>query len=149
MTKLTITVVQPVRDDDLIQAIAIRCSPVFGALSMANALGGARTDAWRAVREFTLVQLVDDALTRGLDLTALKAACCDVLVIDTPPFHGAVGYDPRPRCWLCGHHHWVPADGQALSCGDARQFRGQPFDRWTRATIELAIEGRYRPAGAP
>ncbi len=79
----------PLRDDDLLKAISLLCSPVFGALSMANALGGGVTDAWRAVREHPLSRLVDEAIDRGLDLTSLKASCCDVLVLDTPPLAGA------------------------------------------------------------
>lgn len=141
-----ITLAKPVSTSDLVEAIAVACSPVFGAMNMANAIAGAQTDVWRLIREFTLTQLIDDAAERGVDLSAVKAVCCDVLVFDTPPFRDAVDYDPRPRCPLCARRHLKPRDGTELSCGDAGRFRNPPPNRrWTRSTAEAAVEGTYTP----
>lgn len=147
-----ITLAKPVSTDDLVHAIELACSPVLGALNMANALGGSQTDAWRVVREVPLAQAIDEAIERGVDLSALKAACCDVLVIDTPPFRHAVGYDPRPRCGLCNRRHYIDKryvderrGGEPLSCGDSQRFRNEPARGWTKATQVAAVEGNYQP----
>jgi hypothetical protein len=136
----------PLRDDSLLRAISILCSPVFGALSMAHSLGsvGQMSDEWRALYEHTPRALVEEAIERNLDFTSLKAVCCDVLVIDTPVFHNILMYDPRPKCSLCNRPHWVPSDGTRLSCGDAARFRRPPEWKWTRQTIEQAVEGKYK-----
>lgn len=153
ITPLAITLAKPVSTDDIIHAIELATSPVLGALSMANALGGGlQTDAWRLVREFPLSRLIDEAVIRGIDLTILKAACCDYLITDTPPFRHALSYDPRPRCSLCNRRHYRDKrylderrQGRPLSCGDSERFRNQPPSTWTRATIEQAVEGTYQP----
>jgi len=155
---MTITLHNPAVDrkpstEDLVHAIELACSPVLGSLSMANALGGRQTDAWCLVREHSLAALIDEAVDRGVDLSTVKAACCDVLVSDTPPFRAAVGYDPRPKCGLCNRRHYrdrkfiderrggVPE----LSCGDrANRYETQP-KTWTRQTAMAAVEGTYEP----
>jgi hypothetical protein len=138
---------RPVSDEDLVHAIELRCSPVLGALNVANTLGGLETNPWRLVHKFSLVQLIDEAVARDIDLGAVKAACCDVLVVDTPPFRAAIGYDPRPRCHLCNRWHFVRVDrGETeRSCGSSARV---PIIRslgWTRATAEAAVDGTYRP----
>lgn len=140
-----ITLAKPVATEDVVEAIQILCSPVFGTLNALNALGGVQTDVWRLVREFTLGQLIDEAVRRDVDLSETKATLCDVLLYDTPPFRGAIGYDGRRRCPLCGRRHFRPNDGSELSCGDARRFVNPPRWQWTRALAEAAFEGRYTP----
>jgi hypothetical protein len=147
-----IALAKPVSTDALVHAIELACSPVLGALNIANAFGGMVTDSWRLVREFTLAQLIDEAGERDIDLTAVKAACCDILVMDTPPFRHAVGYDPRPRCGLCNRRHFIDKryvderrGGVPLSCGDSQRFRNMPEKHWTRWTAEAAVEGTYQP----
>jgi hypothetical protein len=62
-------------DEHLREAIALRCSRVFGALNIANALGGDQSVPWRLLRTFSLVDLVIEAqLTRKLDLSTLDCA---------------------------------------------------------------------------
>jgi hypothetical protein len=133
---------------EVVEAISLACSPVFPALSVANALGGEQTNVWCLVRMYTLSQLIDDAVDRGADLNSVRAACCELPVFDTPPFRGAVGYDGRPRCPLCARVHYVDKrTNEALSCGDTARFRNPPAWTWTRATREEAIEGTYTPQG--
>lgn len=82
-----LTLSKPFTDLALQKAIELRASPVFGALSMANALGGSgHADEWDAVREFTFVQLVDEAKARELPIALFMASCDDRerRVIDTP-----------------------------------------------------------------
>jgi len=143
---------KPVRTEDVVHAIELACSPVLGSLSMANALGGLQTDTWQLVRTFTLAQLIDEANERGVDLSTVKAAICEVLVMDTPPFRAAVGYDPRPRCVYCNRRHYVDKrylderrGGEPLSCGDSQRFRNHPPQQWSRSTAEAAVEGTYQP----
>ena len=147
-----ITLAKPVSKETIAHAIELACSPVLGALNMANALGGSQTDDWRLVREFSLAQLIDEAVELGVDLTVLKAACCDVLVMDTPPFRHAVGYDPRPRCGQCNRRHYYDKryvderhQGIPLSCGDTARFRNSPPATWTKETQRAAVEGTYQP----
>jgi hypothetical protein len=141
-----LTLTHPLKTPDLVKAISLRCSPVFGSLSIANALGGSENDAWKVVRGFTLVQLVDEAVRRGVDLSEVKAACCDVLVFDTPPFHGAIGYDSRARCPLCCRRHYVDKNAGAppLSCGDAARFRNPPVWQWMRAVAHDVMEEKIK-----
>lgn len=148
---MNIMITEPARSrlphlGDVVEAISLLCSPVFPVMNIANALGGAQTDTWRLAREYTLAQLIDDAMERGADLSHIKAACCDLSVFDTPPFRGAVGYDGRPKCGLCGRVHYVDKrNGEILSCGDTQRFRNPPTWTWSRATREAAIEGTYTP----
>lgn len=144
MNPRPILLAKPVSTEDVVHAIELRCSPVLGALNMANALGGAQTDVWRLVREFSLVQLIDEADERGIDFTTLKAALCDVPVIDTPPFRHAVGYDPRPRCGLCNRRHNRKRHGEAMSCGV--RFEDMPEQQWSKPSAIAAFEGQYQPA---
>lgn len=138
---IEITTTNPASTESIVAAISLLCSPVFGALNVANALGGARSDTWILAREHELDRLIDEAVRRGADLSEVRAACCDVLVVDTPPFRGAVGYDPRPRCPLCCRRHFKPE----MSCGDSARFRNHPPWYWTRATVQAAIVGTYQP----
>lgn len=132
--------------NEVVGAISLMCSPVFPAMNMANALGGTQTATWELVRTYTLTQLIDDAVERGADLSATKAACCNLMVYDTPPFRGAIGYDPRPRCVLCGRVHYIDKrNNQALSCGDTERFRNRPSWSWSRTMREAAIDGTYVP----
>lgn len=147
-----ITLSKPVTADDVVKAIELVCSPVFGSLNVVNSLGGMQTDAWRLAREVPLAQLIDEAFEHDIDLTTIKAACCDVLVMDTPPFRHAVGYDPRPRCGLCNRRHYIDKryiderrGGEPLSCGDSQRFRNHPAQWWSKSTAMAAVEGTYQP----
>jgi hypothetical protein len=144
--KKELVLTKPIRSSSLVEAIQIICSPVFGSLNVANAIGGAQTDDWQIIREFTPAEIVDEIINRGLDIGDVKAACCDLLVIDTPVFHNIMEYDPRPRCPLCCRRHVIDKrTGDPLSCGDSQGFRNSPIWRWTRATAEAAVNGTYEP----
>ncbi len=72
-------------DTELKQAIALICSPVFGALNICNALAGAQTNEWRLIRETEpLSKLFIEARDRGLDLSAVDCAVEGGKVIDRP-----------------------------------------------------------------
>lgn len=132
---------RPVSSVDLVHALEILVSPVFGALSVAHQLGGYPTDPWRILETFTPRQIVDEIIARDLSLDAALCACTKVLVFDSPVFHMILEYDPRPRCGLCGRRHYVDKNnGDPLSCGDTARFRNGPTWRWTRAAREAAVE---------
>lgn len=138
--KLTSTVTRPVSDAALVEAVALLTSPVFGALSMANALAGYQSETWQVVHTYTPRQIVDEVISRGVDLDGVHASCSRVLVVDTPVFHMILEYDPRPKCGLCGRRHYVDKrTNEPLSCGDTQRFRNPPVWRWTRATQEAAL----------
>ncbi len=131
---------QPVTDAQLLKALEILTSPVFGALSMAHGLGGLSSAEWSILEQHTPRQIVDEIIDRGLSLDGRRAACAQVLVVDTPVFHMILDYDPRPRCPLCCRRHYVDkGTGEPLSCGDTQSFRNPPTHRWTRAAREAAL----------
>lgn len=70
----------PVKNEDLVEAISLKISKHFGALNIANALGGSPSVAWQVVRRTSLSEMVADALDRGLDVKSIKAA------VDGTPF---------------------------------------------------------------
>ncbi len=138
----------PVSDEALLKAIALLTSPVFGSLSVAHALGGGPSEAWSILETFTPGQIADEIAARGLSLDGVKAACCDVLVVDSPVTHWMFQFDPRPRCPLCCCRHYVDKrTNEPLSCGDTQGFRNPPEWRWTKTTMRAAVEGTYQTAG--
>lgn len=64
----------PVNDGVLMKAIELRISECFGAMNIANALGGSGSPEWDLVRKHRLPEMVADALDRGLPVKELKAA---------------------------------------------------------------------------
>jgi len=77
--KLEMTTSRRVSDDDLLHALALLTSPVFGSLSVAYGLAGAPSDSWRVLETFTPRQIADEIAERALNLEGLKTACSDVL----------------------------------------------------------------------
>jgi len=71
---LALTTTRELSVDDLRKAIELRFSRCFPALNLANALGGYQSAPWQAVREFTPVQLIADAVERGVPLDELECA---------------------------------------------------------------------------
>ena len=79
-----------VKDADLLQAISLRCSECFAAMNIANAIGGSPSVPWDMVRTFSLVEMVREAHDRKLDLSLLKAAVDNHLVVETEIYLKAV-----------------------------------------------------------
>jgi hypothetical protein len=72
---LTLVTEHTPTDDELKQAIALLCSPVFGALNIANAFAGYQSNEWRLIRETKpLSKLFEEARARGLDLSTVECA---------------------------------------------------------------------------
>lgn len=69
-----VTKERTVSHDDLKKAICLKCSPCYGAMAFANALGGSKTDAWYLCHAYTLKQLLDEAKEQNLDLKGLMCA---------------------------------------------------------------------------
>jgi len=67
-----VRVVEPT-NGDVIEAIRIRTSECFGALNIANALGGEETASWYLIHHYTLEQLKEEAQRRGLVFTEERA----------------------------------------------------------------------------
>lgn len=80
------TISQPVPDSVLRKAIELRISQCFGAMNMANALGGSPSPEWDVARSHRLPELVADALDRGLPVREFKAA------VDNTPFCDTKAY---------------------------------------------------------
>lgn len=90
------TISTPVSDKDLQKAIELRISECYGAMSIANALGGSRSIPWDLARNHRLPELVADALDRGLDLKSFRAS------VDETPFMDCKSY-MRIREEIGGH----------------------------------------------
>lgn len=80
------TITQPVSDKHLLEAISLRISGCFGAMSVANALGGSPSVPWALARKHGLDELVADALDRGLDVRGIKAAVDGTPFMETPAY---------------------------------------------------------------
>jgi hypothetical protein len=84
MSETTIT--QPISDADLRKAICLKLSECFGAMNIANAIGGTPSVAWTVARQHRLAELVADALDRGLPVGEFRAA------VDNTPFMETKSY---------------------------------------------------------
>lgn len=64
------------------EAIELRICECFPALNFANSLGGTETMAWKLVRKYGLVELVEEALDRGLPVGDFKSSVEGTRFID-------------------------------------------------------------------
>ncbi len=81
----------PITDADVKEAISLKCANCYGALNMANAMGGADSVPWKLCRLYPLKDLLDDASRRGIDLTSLKAAVDGTPVTESLYYKRAAG----------------------------------------------------------
>lgn len=81
---LTLTTSTEIDDATLQKAIELRISECFGALNIANALGGHQSLEWQVVRAFTPRELFDEARARKLPLETFKGAVADNAIADHP-----------------------------------------------------------------
>ena len=79
-------------DTELKDAIALRCSKCFGALNIANALGGDDSIPWKLVRTYSLVDLIQEAQARKLDLSTTNAAVEGGRVVATEIYQKALAH---------------------------------------------------------
>lgn len=61
-------------EGELTQAIAIWCSPVFPAMSIAHAVGGSPSATWKLISDYSLPELITAAEEAGIDLSTVDAA---------------------------------------------------------------------------
>lgn len=61
-----------ISDADLQRAIEIRVDRCFPAMNICNALAGTPTIAWQIIRQFTALQLFDEAIARGLPIESWR-----------------------------------------------------------------------------
>ena len=80
-----------VNDRVLQQAIELKCSECYGAMSVANRLGGSPSEDWIVARSNKLADLIADAMyLRKLDMATWKTAVVGSLLCDSQPFRDAV-----------------------------------------------------------
>ncbi len=80
------TITKPVSDADLKEAICLMVSECFGAMCIANALGGSPSVPWEIVRKHRLAELVADALDRLLPVRDFKAAVTGTPFMETKAY---------------------------------------------------------------
>jgi len=75
-----------VDNQDLIKAIELRASECFPAMNIANALGGSETIAWRLVRSSSLSELIEEAISRKIELKEIKSAVDKKPLLETKAY---------------------------------------------------------------
>jgi hypothetical protein len=73
------------------EAISLRCAMCYTVMSIANQIGGSRTDAWLLCHSHSLKELLEEADALGLDLDDVKASIDDIPVKDTLLYRNARG----------------------------------------------------------
>lgn len=63
-----------ISNDSVKKAIEILASECFGALNLANTLGGLQTEEWQILHNNSWKDIVDDGKSRGLDFDSMKCA---------------------------------------------------------------------------
>jgi hypothetical protein len=79
-------------DSELTEAIAIRCSECFTAMLFANAFGGIETMPWKIIKAYKLLDMIQEAETRGIDLTKVTVAVGEEpkqMVVETARYKNA------------------------------------------------------------
>jgi hypothetical protein len=61
-----------ITDEELKEALSIRCSKVFPAMNMANSFGGIDTTEWQIIRTFSVMEMIKEAKLRNIDLSSIK-----------------------------------------------------------------------------
>jgi hypothetical protein len=82
-TVMTLTLQQNITNEDVLEAISLKCSTCYGAMSIANRVGGTPTVAWQLCHTYPLAQIIQEAQERGLALDSVRVAVGDELVQDS------------------------------------------------------------------
>ena len=82
---------RPIAVKALEEAICLKCSNCYEAMSFANALGGSRTDAWYLCHTYSLKELLAEATERKLDLSRLMTSVEATRVVDSLYYKRATG----------------------------------------------------------
>ncbi len=84
--EITFTETHTPSDQSLVGAVALRCSRVFPALNLVNALGGQQTMEWKIVRTYSLMGILAECDKRKLDLSKTMAKVEGGPVMETPAY---------------------------------------------------------------
>ena len=117
-------------DAELRHAIEVRCAACFGAMNIANAIAGRETLIWRLIRNYTLLQLLEEADTRGLDMQHWRTA------VEQEPLQASRYYqharhkmldnprEPRSRNMQIIYHasNETMGDTPPVACNDYRSW---------------------------
>src|SRR4051812_28514094 len=90
-TKYVPTTLKTASPDDLRDAVRLKCANCYGALSMANALGGSHTPGWDLCHVYPLKEILAEATERGVSLAGLKSAVDNKPVEETLYYRRATG----------------------------------------------------------
>lgn len=80
-----------VHNKDLIEAISLKCSNLYGAMAFANALGGSKTTSWELCYKYPLYDLIAEAEDRRIDLSIVDTAVEVQPVMDSMYYKRAKG----------------------------------------------------------
>lgn len=63
-----------VTDAVLREALELYANGCFTSLCLANALGGAKTQAWQVIHQFKASEIITEAHRRGIDVRSIKGS---------------------------------------------------------------------------
>lgn len=66
-----------VSDKNLEKAISIRFGRHYPAMSIMNALGGYPSTEWMVIRQFSPIEMIEEAMKRGIDVAAIVPCMAD------------------------------------------------------------------------
>lgn len=119
----------PANDLDLQKSIELKCSECYGAMSIANAIGGTPSRDWHIARKFKLADLIAEAGRRGLDMSGWKTAVDHGTLCDSKAFIEAAQKIHRI------HHQGAKLTAEGWYCDDGTVFLG--------TTVEAAAEAIF------
>ncbi len=76
---------------DIKDAVRLKCANCYGAMAMANAIGGSRTPGWDLCHGHSLKEILAEAKEQQIDLSGVKSAVDDKPVETTLYFQRAAG----------------------------------------------------------
>lgn len=83
--------------DALTKAVCILGAECFGALSMANAMGGMQTEEWQILHNNTWFDIVSEAKASGIDFSKLECAVTKTPLLWSATIRYALGEITNPK----------------------------------------------------
>lgn len=84
-------VIQQASGEDVQKAVQIIASECFGAMRIANAMGGVQTVPWQIVHNNSWADIVAEAKARGLKFEEMKCAVTDTPLTRSATYQYAAG----------------------------------------------------------
>lgn len=77
------------------EAVELKLSSCYPAMSMANAIGGSRSQVWDVARGNKVVDLIASAIARGMDVSKWKTAVDGKDIAESGAYNSAISIISR------------------------------------------------------